>query len=104
MAAAVNPDLPYVRVRQGDESYIIAKARLDVLDGPYDVIEEMPGSALVDLTYEPLFTDMAPDGLAFIVTDAAEMVSMDEGTRRETSPLLATLMTSELSRLAFESA
>jgi isoleucyl-tRNA synthetase len=80
VALAVHPAEPYVRVQQGDESYILAKARLHVLDGPYEVLEEMSGSALVDLSYEPLFTDMLPDGLAFIVTDAPEMVSMDEGT------------------------
>src|SRR5437870_253461 len=80
VALAVHPAKTYVRVRQGDESYILAKARLDVLDGPYDVVEEMPGAALVDLTYEPLFTDLIPEGIAFIVTDAPEMVSMDEGT------------------------
>ncbi len=80
VALAVHPDETYVRVQQGGESYIVAKARLSVLDPDYEVLEEMPGSALVDLTYEPLFTDMLPDGLAFVVVDAAELVSMAEGT------------------------
>jgi isoleucyl-tRNA synthetase len=80
VALTVHPSETYARVRQGDESYILAKARLEVLDPGYEVLEEMPGSQLVDLTYEPLFTDMLPDGLAFIVVGAPEMVSMDEGT------------------------
>src|SRR3984893_1091356 len=80
VALAVHPNETYVRVGQGEESYILAKARLSILDPDYEVLEEMPGSDLVDLTYEPLFTDMLPDGLAFVVVDAPDLVSMEEGT------------------------
>jgi isoleucyl-tRNA synthetase len=80
VALAVHSGKRYVRVAQGDESYILAKQRLEVLDGDYEIIEEMDGADLVDATYEPLFTDMLPEGLAFIVLDAPELVSMDEGT------------------------
>lgn len=80
VALAVHPDETYVRVAQNDESYILARARLEVLDPGYEVLEEMLGSDLVDSTYEPLFTDMIPDGLAFVVVDAPELVSMSEGT------------------------
>jgi len=80
VALAVHPDEAYVRVRQGEETYILAKARLGILDGEYEIVEEMKGRDLVDLTYEPLFTDLIPEGLAFVVVDAPELVSMDEGT------------------------
>jgi isoleucyl-tRNA synthetase len=80
VALAVHSGKRYVRVAQGDESYILAQQRLEVLEGDYEIIEEMDGADLVDSTYEPLFTDMLPDGLAFIVLDAPELVSMDEGT------------------------
>ncbi|HEV3274078.1 MAG TPA: isoleucine--tRNA ligase, partial [Candidatus Dormibacteraeota bacterium] len=80
VALAVHSGKPYVRVAQGDESYILAKERLSVLDGDYEILDEMDGADLVDLTYEPLFTDMIPEGLAFVVLDAPELVSMDEGT------------------------
>ena len=80
VALAVHSRKPYVRVVQGDESYILAKERLSILDGDYEIVEEMDGSDLVDLTYEPLFTDMLPEGLAFVVLDAPELVSMEEGT------------------------
>jgi len=80
VALAVHPDETYVRVRQGAETYILAKARLEVLEGDFEILEEMPGSQLVDVTYEPLFSEMLPDGLAFVVVDAPEMVSMEEGT------------------------
>jgi isoleucyl-tRNA synthetase len=80
VALAVHPDETYVRVAQNGESYILAQARLEVLDPGYEVLEEMPGSVLVDRTYDPLFHDMLPDGLAFVVVDAPELVSMSEGT------------------------
>jgi isoleucyl-tRNA synthetase len=80
VALAVHPEERYVRVEQNGESYILAKARLDVLDPGYEVVEEMPGKDLVDLTYEPLFTDMIPEGTAFVVVEAPELVSMAEGT------------------------
>ena len=80
VALAVHPDETYVRVAQNGESYILAKARLEVLEPGYEVLEEMAGRDLVDRTYEPLFTDMLPDGLGFVVLGAPELVSMSEGT------------------------
>jgi isoleucyl-tRNA synthetase len=80
VALAVHPDETYVRVRQNGEDLIVAQARLSVLDPGYEIVETMRGSALVDSTYEPLFTDMIPDGLAFVVLGAPELVSMSEGT------------------------
>jgi isoleucyl-tRNA synthetase len=80
VALAVHSGKRYVKVMQGDESYILAKQRLEILDGDYELLDEFDGRDLVDRTYEPLFTDMLPDGLAFIVLDAPELVSMDEGT------------------------
>jgi len=80
VALAVHPDETYVSVEQNGEKLILAKARLDVLDGDYDVIDEFPGKDIVDYTYEPLFSDMIPDGKAFLVLSAPELVSMDEGT------------------------
>jgi isoleucyl-tRNA synthetase len=80
VALAVHSGKRYVRVAQGDESYILAKQRLEILDGEYEVLDEMDGRDLVDMTYEPLFTDMLPEGKAFLVLDAPELVSMDEGT------------------------
>ena len=80
VALAVHPAETYVRVRQNDESYILAKARLEVLDPGFEVLEEFPGAELVDRTYEPLFTEMLPEGLACVVVAAPELVSMEEGT------------------------
>ncbi|MFN2568232.1 MAG: class I tRNA ligase family protein, partial [Candidatus Dormibacteria bacterium] len=80
VALAVHPAEDYVRIRQGDEDLILARARLEVIEGDYEVVEEMRGSDLALLTYEPLFTDLLPEGRAFVVLEAPELVSMSEGT------------------------
>ena len=51
VAVAVNPELTYVRVEQGRDTYYLVKDRLDVLRGSARVREELPGSALVGWTY-----------------------------------------------------
>ncbi len=80
VALAVHPGETYVRARVGDADLILAKARLDVLQAEYEVLAEFPGSELVGRTYVPLFDDLLPDGKAFVVIGAPELVSMDDGT------------------------
>jgi isoleucyl-tRNA synthetase len=80
VALAVHPDVTYVKVRQGDESLILAEARLQVLDGDYEIVERMKGSDLVGLDYEPLYPYSIPqEGRAHYVVDA-DFVSTEEGT------------------------
>ena len=55
VVAAVGPDLTYVKVRQGDEMLYLSKGTLHVLRGPYEVVGEMPGSALEGWTYDGPF-------------------------------------------------
>jgi isoleucyl-tRNA synthetase len=80
VALAVHPDAAYVEVVQEGERLILARERLVVLDGDYEIAREMPGRDLVERTYDPLFTDMLPEGRAFVVLAAPELVSMEEGT------------------------
>jgi isoleucyl-tRNA synthetase len=80
VALAVHPHETYVRVRLDGGDVILAEKRLEVLRGEGEVVARMPGSELVDRTYEPLFTEMLPEGLAFVVLSAPQLVSMDEGT------------------------
>ncbi len=55
-AVAVNPDLVYVRARSQDGVFILAEARLEqVLGTEADVLDRLPGRALVGLSYEPPF-------------------------------------------------
>ena len=80
VAAAVHPELTYVRVRQGDDVLYLAKAALHALQGDHTVEEELPGRELVGLTYRGPFDELpAQDGVAHRVIEWSE-VSEEEGT------------------------
>ncbi len=81
-ALAVNPELDYVKVSQGNEKYILAKATLKMLtDEPYKILEEFKGSSLVGKEFVALydFYKIEPGKKAFIVV-GADFVTADEGT------------------------
>src|SRR5436309_6422919 len=59
VAAAVGPSLRYVRVRQGDEDFWLARGRLKTaLVGPFTVVEERPGADLVGWRYGGPFDEL----------------------------------------------
>ncbi len=66
VAAAVGEDLRYVRVRQGDHRFWLAKGTLKTaLEGTFEVEEEVAGSALVGWIYEGPFDDLPAVRSAF---------------------------------------
>jgi isoleucyl-tRNA synthetase len=79
VALAVGLDIPYVRVRQGDEHLILAKARLVVLQGEYAVEADVDARSLLGKRYKPLYRYLVPDKPAFFVVDA-DFVSVEDGT------------------------
>src|SRR5512136_2051353 len=58
VAAAVGPDLIYVKVKAGNEILYLSRGTLHMLRGPYEVLEEMPGTALEGWTYDGPFDDL----------------------------------------------
>jgi isoleucyl-tRNA synthetase len=86
-AVAVNPAVTYVRARRGDEVLVVAKDLCaKVLGEGAEVLEELPGSALVGRTYEgPIFdlSDGGPAGTegspAFRII-AGDFVTTEDGT------------------------
>ena len=58
VAVAVGPELAYVKVRQGDEVHYLSKGTVSMLDGKYEVLEEMKGEALEGWTYDGPFDDL----------------------------------------------
>jgi isoleucyl-tRNA synthetase len=80
VALAVDNDVDYIKVRDGDGFLILAEARLTVLTESPEVVERMKGSDLVGLEYEPLYPYSVPtEGRAHYVVDA-DFVSTEEGT------------------------
>ena len=84
LALAVGPTIRYVKVRDAGRVYLLARDRLPVYypkDESYELLEEMDGSALAGLRYEPLFpyfADLKTKG-AFRVLEA-DFVSTEDGT------------------------
>jgi isoleucyl-tRNA synthetase len=81
-ALAVNPDLEYVKVKQGKEFYILAYNTLKMLKSePYEVIEVYKGSQLEQFTFEMhyIFYEPKPGEKTGVVI-ADSFVSDAEGT------------------------
>src|SRR5256714_3957084 len=79
VALAVGLDTQYVGVRQGEERYIRAKARLSVLQGDYQVEADVDSKTSPGRRYRPLYSYLVPDKPAFFVVDA-DFVSVEDGT------------------------
>lgn len=79
VALAVHPDETYVKVLHNGEQFILAKARLEVLEGEYELLSEFPGKDLERRKYKPLFTFVEADKPAWYV-GLADYVSMSDGT------------------------
>ena len=80
VAAAVHRDLDYVKVQNGDDVLYLAKGRLSVLRGEYEVLEDLKGDALIGLNYTGPFDELpAQKGVEHSVVEWDE-VSESEGT------------------------
>ncbi len=79
-AAAVHPDKPYVKVRQGDDVLYLIKERLSVLMGEYELLDEVPAGVLIGRRYRAPFAELeAQTGVEHRVV-AWDEVSESEGT------------------------
>ncbi|MBN2461816.1 MAG: isoleucine--tRNA ligase [Candidatus Cloacimonetes bacterium] len=79
VALAVHPDETYVKVQNGNDRLILAKARLEVLEGDYEILAEFTGREMEYREYEQMFPYVKPGRKAFYIA-LADYVSMDEGT------------------------
>ncbi|NSW90341.1 MAG: isoleucine--tRNA ligase [Firmicutes bacterium] len=76
----VNPKETYVKVKCGEEVYILAETLLEtVLTEEYEILEKKIGNELVGIEYEPLFNFAKVDKKAFFVV-ADDYVTLTEGT------------------------
>ena len=80
VALTVNPDADYVKVKFEDEIYYLAKELAPkVLDGEYEVLENIKGKDLEHMEYEQLLPFLHANKKAFFVT-CADYVTMEDGT------------------------
>lgn len=79
VALAVGPDVDYVKINHNGKKIILAKERLSVVDGEYEILREMKGNELEKIEYEQLLPYITPDKKAFYVT-LANFVSTGDGS------------------------
>ena len=79
VALAVNEALTYVKIKVGNEMYILAKNRLETIKEKYSIIEEFKGTKLLNKEYEPLYRIPA-DKKGHIIINGGDQVSSSEGT------------------------
>lgn len=81
-ALAVNPKLAYVKIVQGSEKYILAKATLKILkEEKYKIVEEFRGEELIGKKFEPHYDFYSIDSgkNAFEIV-GGDFVTAEEGT------------------------
>ena len=79
VALVVNPKESYVKVLHNEQNLILAKARLSILDGEYEIVEEYLGKDLEHKRYERLYDFMDTDKDGWYI-GLADYVTMDDGT------------------------
>lgn len=81
VALAVGEKIAYVKVKIGNDFFILAKDRLEILnDATNEIVEELKGKKLVGLEYEPLFDIPALQSKKSYKVYAADFVNTEEGT------------------------
>ena len=75
VAAAVGPQLDYVKVRNGDEILILSKGTTHMLRGDYQVIEELKGEQMVGWTYDGPFDELPAAQQSGGLTDLKETIA-----------------------------
>jgi isoleucyl-tRNA synthetase len=81
VAVAANPNLTYLKIKKGEEEYILAKETLEFLkEKDYQVIEEFSGQELIGLKYQPLYKAEPENKEKIYQVLAADFVSAEEGT------------------------
>ena len=80
VALAVGKDIKYVRVKAGDEEFIVAEDRASEIFGKdYQISKKLTFKDVAGVEYEPLYSFIIPDRPAHFVI-ATDFVSTEEGT------------------------
>ena len=80
VALCVNANEKYVKIKNGEDIYILAEALIpSVIEGEYETLEEYSGKDLEYTEYEPLFDFAKPDKKAYYVV-CDDYVTLTDGT------------------------
>lgn len=75
----IGSSIAYVMVLQNGEKYILAKERLSILEGEYEIVGEVSARSLEGLSYEPLYPGVIPshEGRAHRIYSASFVTTTD---------------------------
>ena len=82
VALAVGENIDYMKVKVGKEILVLAKDRLSLINGPYEIVAEHKGREMIGMKYEPLYEIPAVKNAgkkAWYVASAG-FVNTEEGT------------------------
>ncbi len=55
VALAINPNIEYVKIKLGNDKFILAESRLITIKDKYEILEKIKGKKLIGKSYKPLF-------------------------------------------------
>ena len=81
VALVINPKVSYVEIKTANESLILAKDCLEIIDEDYKIVKHLSGEELLEKEYEPLYkTDVFESGRNAFKICSADYVTVDDGT------------------------
>jgi len=83
VALAIGEKISYVKIKVGEEIFILAESKLSIIATEYEIIDNMKGKNLVGLSYEPLYPFLLNENIRNSVSHKiypADFVNTEEGT------------------------
>lgn len=84
VAAAVGPELTYLKIQQGDEILFLSKGTTHILQGKYHVLAELKGTELEGWTYDGPFDELPAEQMTGGNTELRELVKNVNLSAKET--------------------
>jgi len=88
VAAAVGPDLDYVKVKNGDHILYLSKGTIHMLKGDYEVLKELKGAEMEGWTYDGPFDNLPAANTPGGVTYLDELIEGITATSAETHQVI----------------
>ncbi len=88
VAAAVGPELDYVKVKNQDQVLYLSKGTLHMLQGEYEVLAELKGAEMEGWTYDGPFDDLPAANTPGGVTYLNELIEGIRATAAETHQVI----------------
>lgn len=88
VAAAVGPDLTYVKVRNGEDILYLSKGAVSTLSGDYEVLSEIKGEEMEGWAYDGPFDDLSAAQKTGGVTHLHDLVEGIEQNAAETHQII----------------